>query len=227
MLNHAASTGGFVSAGAAGKGKWELRAAPAVAVRIRPPRDSEVRHDPPGSCVDQCKDLLARVGIGSFGDRKVGDPGVKRGVNPAIVKVVFRDLDRRSSSGSLRDERIEGLDAVFRDLDLLVALVQGCFTLLVPRERRFQAGFRQNGAPVRSSSLPHRRSLLELIPLFQGCDAGMRSQSTIGRPDVAYERRCNSLRDSGKILQIWLRFDPFRPDLKSICGINGPGGNAQ
>ena len=51
--------------------------------------------------------------------------------------------------------------------------------------------------------------------------------AAIGRPDAAYERRCNSLRDCGKILQIRLRFDPLRPDLKSICRINDPGGNAQ
>src|SRR5207248_6663035 len=39
-------------------------------------------------------------------------------------------------------EWIECWDAVFVDLDLLVALVQGCSALLIFRERRFQARFR-------------------------------------------------------------------------------------
>jgi len=65
----------------------------------------------------------------------------------------------------------------------------------------FGPSYRLRPDEVWSSLLPNGKSLLELIPC-SGDAAPIRGfpQSTIGRPDAAYERRCNSLRDCGKIL---------------------------
>src|SRR4051812_36911389 len=46
---------------------------------------TEVRHNPPGSGVDQRKDLLTRTGISSLGDREVRDAGVERRIDATVV----------------------------------------------------------------------------------------------------------------------------------------------
>lgn len=46
-------------------------------------------------------------------------------------------------------------------------------------------------------------------------------------PDTAYERRGHPLGDLRKTLEIWLRVDPFGPDLKSIRSVNDPRGDVQ
>ena len=55
---------------------------------------SKVANHPPSAGINQSEDLLGRPCICTLRNREVGDSGVERSIDPAVVQVVLGGLDR-------------------------------------------------------------------------------------------------------------------------------------
>jgi len=83
---------------------------------------AKVGDRPPGPRVDEREHLLAGMRVGAFGNRQVGDPGVERRVDAAVVEAVARGVYGGCLRAALVDQRLQRSDGILRLLVLRLAL---------------------------------------------------------------------------------------------------------
>src|SRR5579863_7793127 len=93
---------------------------------------TEICQCPPSARIDKGEDLLADMGILPFGDRQIGDQGVKGRIDPAVVEVIPRILHLRGAFAALTDQWIKSKNRMLCLLVLSATLLEGrlCMQIL-------------------------------------------------------------------------------------------------